>query len=517
MNKTSNKRGIPTFGYIPSATNPITYQIGKGGPLASTMDDIESGAASAEKTGSDILSPISVDSFKVWPNGANNDDPSVCKALIKGNRLLPSVLEKQIAILYGRGPQLYRETTTETGEVQRHYLQDPDIQAWLESWQENGISDDYRTYLNECIRSYYYSEGAFSKYRFSALARFLYTHPDVAIDTKVLPVVGLEHISEVRCRFCTRKDISLKRDITLRDFEYVMVRNWDTDRSSQEYRVFPLLNRMDPLKHPSPVSYSRNPNYGDDVYASNVFFAGIKDWITGCNATPTYINSFLENALSARHHVIIPNAWMAAKEGWIKRLCEENAERQAAGQPLKKISMGRGSAWQIEVGVEYSEEYLEKYVQLELKKLKEFLSGRGKNQGKVYSTRAFLNDNGQEEKWEINEISQKYKEYIEALISYDKRADMVLLAAKGIDPSISNITPDGTVSKSGADAYYNYMIYLTQQSIAEQVVCADINYAIRLNFPEKYAEGIRLGFFRPNVQRQEDLTPSQRMSNKTEQ
>ena len=508
MNKKTTKGNIPTFGYIPSSTNPITYQIGRGGPMAASMDDYESGA-SAEKTGPQILSAISVDTFKVWPNGANNDDPAVCKALIKGNRLLPSVLEKQIAILYGRGPQLYRETCTDSGEMQRHYVQDPDIQAWLESWQEKGVAEDYRTYLNQNIRSFYYSEGIFSKYRLSAGARLGLPG--------FLPVVGLEHISDVRARFCTRKDITQKRDVTLKDFDYVMVRNWESDSASHEYKAFHILDRTDPLKYPSPISYSRNPNYGDEVYATNVFFAGIKDWIQGCNANPTYINSFLENALSARHHVIIPNAWIAAKQAWIQQLCEENAERQAEGKTLKKISMGKGSSWQIEVGTEYSDDILEKYVQLELRKLTEFLSGRGKNQGKIYSTRAFLNENGQEEKWEINEISQKYKEYIEALISYDKRADMVLLAAKGIDPSISNITPDGTVSKSGADAYYNYMIYLTQQSIAEQVVCADINYALRLNFPDKYAEGIRIGFFRPNVQRQEDTTLSQRMSNQTEQ
>lgn len=508
MNNKTSKRDIPTFGYIPSSINPITYQIGQGGPLSRSMDDIENGG-SEDKADREILSAISLDSFKVWPNGVNNDDPSVCKRLIKGNRLLPSVLEKQISILYGRGPQLYRESCTDSGELERHYLQDPEIQAWLESWQENGISEDYRTYLNQCIRSFYYTEGIFSKYRFSVGARQGLKG--------FLPVVGLEFLSDTRCRFCTRKDISRRRDITLKDFDHVMVRNWESDAASTEYRVFPVLDRRDPMAKPSPVSYSRNPNYGGDVYATNVFFAGVREWIRGCNATAAYINSFLENSLSARHHVIIPNAWMAVKEEWIRRLCEENAERKAQGQPLKNITMGRGNGWKIEVGTEYSEEILEKYVQMELRKLTEFLSGRGKNQGKVYSSRAFLNESGQAEKWEIVEISQKYKEYIEALISYDKRSDMVLLAAKGIDPSISNITPDGTVSKSGADAYYNYMIYLTQQSIAEQVVCADINYALRLNFPQKYADGIRIGFFRPNVQRQEDTTPSQRMSNQSEQ
>ena len=93
---------------------------------------------------------------------------------------------------------------------------------------------------------------------------------------------------------------------------------------------------------------------------------------------------------------------------------------------------------------------------------------------------------------------------------------MVLLGAKGIDSSISNISQDGVISKSGADTYYNYMVYLTQQSIPESVVCADLNYALRLNFPQEYAQGIRMGFYRPNVQKQEEISPSDRLSNQTE-
>ena len=93
---------------------------------------------------------------------------------------------------------------------------------------------------------------------------------------------------------------------------------------------------------------------------------------------------------------------------------------------------------------------------------------------------------------------------------------MVLLSSKGIDSSISNISGDGVISKSGADTYYNYIVYLTQQSIPEHVVCADLNYAIRLNFPKEWAEGIRIGFYRPNVQRQEDISPSDRLANQSE-
>lgn len=509
MNKNTKTAGtLKRFGYIPSEGGPITYQIGKGSPLAASMDDDEK-EGSADRSESSQLTPINMDAFHVWPNGVNNDDPTVCKNLIKGNRLIPSVLEKQIAILYGSGPKLYIEKVKEDGTPVRQYIQDEEIQAWLESWPEKGLASDYRTYLIECIKSSYYLNGVFSKYRLSKGVR--------AKLGGFLPVVGLEHISGTRARMATKADISQRRDLTLKDFDWVIIANWEGSNAKQEYLPLHILDRTDPFKYPSPVSYSRNPGFGDAVYSTNTFFQGVKEWIKGCNATPEYINSFLENSLSARHHVIIPNAWIAAKQLYLQNLCEENAERQSSGKELKKIKMGKGSGWTIEVGTEYSDDLLEKYVQLELRKLTNFLSGRGKNQGKTYSSRAFVNQDGKEEKWEINEIKQDYKEYIEALISYDKRSDMVLLAAMGIDPSISNITPDGTVSKSGADAYYNYMIYLTQQSIPEQVVCADINYAIRLNFPEKYAQGVRLGFYRPNVQRQEDITPSQRMSNQSEQ
>ena len=67
-----------------------------------------------------------------------------------------------------------------------------------------------------------------------------------------------------------------------------------------------------------------------------------------------------------------------------------------------------------------------------------------------------------------------------------------------------------------SDTYYNYMVYLTQQSIPESVVCADLNYAIRLNFPQEYAKGIRIGFYRPNVKRQEEISPADRLSNQPE-
>lgn len=484
------------FGIITGKGYSYTYQIGEGPVAAMDTKSLSSSERSAP------LSAQRMAPYYFWPAGENNDDPDVCSDLISGNRLLPSLIEKQVAILYGTGPMLYTEEIQEDGTVRRRYLKDPEIQEWLEGWQQNGLPDSYRDYLRKCIRSYYYSEGIYSQWH---LTKGLLANPKTR-----KPVAGLEHYAELRCRLATLTDISRKSDVTSKDFDRVLVGNWRKGGMQNEFQAFKRFDPTKPLATSGAISYSKNANYETDIYATNVFFKGIKSWIRGCNATPDYINSFLENSLSARHHIIIPEAWFTAKEKALQELCELNAEKEAKGEELITIKVGEEK---LEVGTEYSAALLDKYTNMELTNLTNFLAGRGKNQGKTYATRSFMNESGDVEKWEIDEIPQKYKEYIDAQISYDKRADMVLLSAKGIDPSISNITSDGTISKSGADAYYNYIIYLTQQSIPEDVVCADLNRAISINFPEKYSQGVRIGFHRPTVQRQEDITPSNRLGN----
>ena len=492
------------LGYMQGDGYAFTYQIGET-PIMASSDGFH---ASGAETRADLITAKRVGNYFVWPNGKDNLDPNTCKTLISGNRLLPSLIEKQIAILYGTGPQLYTEKITEEGKVIRCYIKNDRIQAWLDSWRENGLPDTYGTYLNKCIRSYYYSEGIFSKLHLSrAHGAGLRTG---------LPVAGLEHVSELRCRMATTKDIQQNHDVEDRDFNMVAVGNWERSSGQSSFKLSPRLDYSRPLAKHCAISYSKNPNHGEEVYATNKFFKGLKHWIVGCNATPEYINSFLENSLSARHHVIIPSAWIERQEEMLKNMCFSNKQLRAMGKnedSFQSVTVGDQT---FEVGDEYTPDLLSRYIQMEINNLANFLSGRGKNQGKIYASRSYYNNDGTPECWKIEEIPQKYKEYIEALISYDKRGDMVLLSSKGIDSSISNISGDGVISKSGADTYYNYIVYLTQQSIPEHVVCADLNYAIRLNFPTEWAQGIRIGFYRPNVQRQEDISPKDRLANQSE-
>jgi hypothetical protein len=196
---------------------------------------------------------------------------------------------------------------------------------------------------------------------------------------------------------------------------------------------------------------------------------------------------------------------MEMKRQQIRALCEENISRQEKQQPLLKYSG-------IEIGTEYRESTMMMYVQTELKKLSNYLSGV-KNQGKAYATYSFNTSGKEEERWRIETVDLKYKEYIEALISFDKRADEVLLSALGIDSSLSSISKDGVISKSGADVFYNYLIYLLSLTPADEKCCEAFNLGIRINFPDLYQKGYRIGFFRDVPQRQESLSQSDRLSN----
>lgn len=230
------------FGYISGKGYAFTYQIGETA-VGSAADIFE---RSGQRPGLNTILAQRISKYFIWPAGQDNLDPNTCKALIKGNRLLPSLIEKQISILYGNGPQLYISQVTADGMLARQYVKNEKIQTWLDSWRERGLPDSYETYLNKSIRSYYYSEGIFSKWHLSRASR--------AGIPGFLPVVGLEHIDELRCRMATTRNIAIKTDLEDRDFRLVMVGNWESSSISTEFKIYPRIDYTDPLSRNSVIS-----------------------------------------------------------------------------------------------------------------------------------------------------------------------------------------------------------------------------------------------------------------------
>ena len=484
----NNLRMVGNYGCYLDDDNVISFQIGdkpmnsilSPDPLFPVLND----------TAFPDMQWQSIQGFQVCSRGFNNLKCEEITSDIKKNRLLPKLLTKQVNMLYGHGLAVYKPIFIE-GKLKKEWVDIPEIMDWLKSWKKRGLEADHKDVAKAIIKNYYYFHDFFVKWRFTK-----------GKGRGVLPVAGFESMENKHCRLATTKKDVATDVVYYKDFRYIAVGRWGYGTST--FRIYPKFDptEVDNYKF-AAISHHKEKSV-DDFYGVNETHAGTKSYIKGSNDTADYINSFLRNSLAAKIHIIIPNAWLESKRNQITKVCNENKERKKRNEEVLKYNG-------IEIGTEFKESTLIKYLQSELRKISSYLSGAD-NQGKAYATISFKNSTGEEERWKIETVDLKYKEYIEALIAYDKRADEVLLSSVGLDSSISSVSKDGVISKSGADAYYNYLIYIMSLTSEDEICAEPFNLAIQINFPHLYDQGYRLGFYREVPVRQEDVSPKDRLN-----
>ena len=468
--------------------NVLSFQIGEGQQLFNTA-----GMLMPQENRSYLHEHqwLSVNGYQVCMRGVNNNLCDEVTTEIKQNRLLPRWYSKEIKMLYGNGPCAYMQTV-EDGKMKREYTALPEWDEWLNTWQERGMETTAQEFAKTNIKNFYYFGDFFCKFRFARGKRL-----------GMMPVAGMESVENKHCRLATtRQDIAYEQ-INYSDFRHIAVGRWSYGLGN--YKIYPkfALSEVDNYLY-AAVSHHREKSV-DEFYGVNETHQGARPYILGSNSTATYINSFLRNSLAAKIHIIIPNAWVVSKRSQLTKLCEENKLRKSKDKDLVKYNG-------IEIGTEYRESLLVEYMRLELRKIGDYLSG-AENQGKAYSSISFMDASGHEQQWKIETIDLKYKEYIDSLIAYDKRTEEALLSSVGLDASISAVSKDGVISKSGSDSYYNYLIYIMSLTPEDEICAEPFNIALKLNFPNLYKQGYRIGFYREVPQRQEDISPKDRLNN----
>lgn len=472
--------------------NVISFQLGEGVSLFSPL---------AEGTGISELTPaqqlltqkqhlwLGVNGYQLLMRGAGDTLVDEVTREIKENRLLPRLYSKQIKMLYGHGPIPYVLTMTD-GKLRREFRQVPEVQAWLDNWADFGIPSA-EEFCKTCIKNYYYFGDFFVKWRFSRGKRI----------GMGMPVAALEALDNRYCRLATRRQDVASEVVPYSDLTHVAYGRW---MQGTGYRIYPRLRMADIDSYQfAAISHHRERSV-DEYYGVNETHQGARPYIQGSNQTAHYINSFLRNSLAAKIHIIVPNAWLESKRSQLQKLCDENKRRQARQQELITYNG-------MELGTDYRESLVVEYLRAELRKVADYLTGAD-NQGKAYSSISFMDGQGHEQQWRFESVDMKYKEYIDALIQYDKRTEEALLSSVGLDASISAVSKDGLISKSGSDAYYNYLIYIMQLTPEDEVCAEPLNQALRICFPKLYAEGLRIGFYREVPQRQEDTPPVDRLN-----
>jgi len=449
------------------------------------------------------------DNIIIAPNGSTNNLPGELKALIGENSVTPGILRKQVAMMYGKGPYLYSTDVDASNNVKRVWesRRNPaHTELWrsLDSWKQNGLKQSFEQFANRVITNYYYTEDYASQH----------IHNKSRITGGAMPIRGLEHIWTTRTRLATAKDIPA--DVPLEDYmlDMVAVGEW----ANQYHYILSVYDRYDyadPLKSNTCINYVKDESFGDNIYSIPTYYAGLKEFIKGSNLNPKYLNSFLKDSFSAKLHCIIPNAWFASMEQTIKDLIAENETRKIDGAPLHTSFQGVALVDANGNPLEYNGGMVDECLDNRLTTLSQVMSGEGKNQGKIFYSRSYANERGTDSEWQFKDIPTKYKEFFDAIKLYDDMVQKRILTGLGVDPSISNVGSEGVFNNSGAQVYYNYLVYLDQLDQPEQIVCREINEYLRINFPRIYNDNLRIGFYRNIPQRLEETTPSQRPSNLT--
>lgn len=434
----------------------------------------------------------------LWGEG-HNLYPQEVFSVTSESKLLPEIINKQVKFLFGKGPRLYQEVTEGEGHNRKIYqmpVENPEIEDWLNSWEDNGF-DSAWVYLKNRAVDFYYVNTCCSKWHFNKSRRF----PGVS---DVLKVRALSYIGADEARLATTKD-GLTQRIKNSDCKYVIVGDW-LNPNKYEYEVFQRLNTADPFRYPTAVSFDSEKTFSKWIYAFNDWFRGLYEWIKASNLTPKYLNSYLKNALNAHIHVIIPGSWYNQQRDTLQTICEENLTGSAPVQAEYcgvKLIDDKGEP------IPFYETMVDIIIRHKLEEITSMMAGEGKNQGKLWASTKWEKDDG----WQFEEFPGKYKEFFTTVIDYDKRADQVTLAGKGVLPAISGVDKDGAISNSGSEIYYSYLIYQSSLSLPEDLVLRDLNRALRYNWPETAKQKIKFKFWIDIPAKLQDTTPSARLSN----
>lgn len=434
--------------------------------------------------------------YTVAAHGEYNNLPKEVSKLIRGNAFLPEILKKQVRMLYGQGPYLYREE--ENDENKRYKVpvseEYPEVWNWLSSWKKNGLRQSFDEYIKSVIFEYYYMEGYYDKWIFNRSRR----------TSGPYPVRGLESLSGIYARLAKRGHLKTTDWLKDEDCDVILWGRWDYPYRFESVE-FSRFDEQNPLRYPVAINYVADKGFDDQIYSVPTYYYGLKEWIRGSNLNPKYVNSYLKNSLNAKLHVLIPDAWIKSKEEALKEICEINKDREQADEPLITEYDGLEN-----IGTVFNYGMLQDLIDEKIRQATNVMTGEGENQGKLFISRKFLTENGIEE-WEFKEIPTKYKEFIESIIDLDKQATRIILAGKGLDPSISNVSNEGIFNNSGSQVFYNYLVYLDSLRFAEDFVCKDVNNSLRIN--KLIPEGVKLGLYHNKPERQAEIEPQNRMEN----
>ena len=441
--------------HVPDA-GVYAFQIGAS-TSENWVDQLSSGTTTSTTTGWES-DPETVQGKEIVPYGTNNNLPIEIRNVMDENNLAPGILEREIGLLYGMGPQLYRDVW-EDGEYRKEFDTDPKIWTFLHDF-------DLTRYLMATMTEYKYLKAHFTKFYLNRGARI----------GRSAKITKIENVPAVDAR------LGWVKTRRLEDVKQIYTGDYENN-CADGIRTFPIFDPKDPFARPVSMFYHNAYSFARNFYPVPGYY-GTLNWIKRSSDIPQIIKYLTDNSLNIGYMVYSPQAYWDKKRDMLE---EQYADKDPA----------------------YYNKKLDELKDEIFNKLAEVMSGK-KNVGKFFESVVFFDDEGNECKWKVEPVDHKTADFIKAQLDISKKADSATTSGIGLHPALSNIMVDGKLS-SGSEMLYALKLYLASDiAIPESIIMQGINYAIRANFPNT---DMKLGFYHKIVLKEEETNPDKRTKN----
>lgn len=398
--------------------------------------------------------------WTVFPYGTYDDLPRQIKDVVQKNYIAPGILKKKTQLLWGARPMLYIDKVVD-GKLQREWVEDEEIQAWLDSW-------DSETYLYNCAVDFHHIEAVNTKFIRNRGAR-------LGISNKI---AKLEHINPVNPRLA-RKSGAKGTDPSHCVFK---LNRRERLQLNSDYKVYPLYDFTDPFRYPNSVLHSNLYSFCSDYYTVPDI-CGTLEWLRISTTVTLILRAMSKNSINVKYHIISPQAYWDKVKGQLQDAATEE-------KPYKDSQL-----------IEFRKKVL--------RQISKVLSG-AENTGKFWHSIKYFEIDGMkifEHGWEIKEIKQNVKNFISAQETVSDVSNRAISASMGVHQAIGGSGEKGKTDGGGEQLYALKTYLATGIAIPEMIVCKALNFAIKANWP---AKKIKMGFYHIGPEKEQDVTPKKR-------
>lgn len=456
MNDTAQLE-IERYGKDAVVSSPMavfSYQVSDENPRTWNQDQASSGFNYTHGGMRMVLGDV-----EVLPYGNRNDIPQLLRDTIYSNPNVPGVFAQKQGLLWGKGPQLYREVIEEN-ELVRKLEHNPKIQSFLDSW-------DYQDYLMETITDFNFIQASSTKFvrsKSSLIGKNSFSE--------------LVHLNPMWTRLA-------KKGASEKATHVVYSQYWE-HKNYNDYQLYKMFDQRNPFKNPNAVMYARNMTFATEHYPIPTIF-GALEWIRRSTAVPLILRALSKNSVNAKYHITSPAKFWEDKRAELETECQTK-------------------------GIDYDDAMLQDYEKVLFRTIISTLSS-DENVGKIWHTKNIMNADGMnlvEQGWSITPIDQNIKDFVDTQIKVGNKADGAVTASLGIHKSLAGISGEGK-SDSGSEQLYAYLMYkLIGVDIPEYIVMKPMNALLKAMFPE---ENLKMGFNHGEAQKQEDTSSKDRIKN----